>query len=527
MRFIKILLISFISVILILTITFFLTKGLILRKIESTIVKKIENAIGKEIDIGNILYLPPRVIILKNVRIYEKRLPDQGILLGTIYTKFHPVTFIESRQIVVTLKLHGIKKDDIEGSGVFIVESKPFKNILRPFEGFSLNSINISRLNISSPFLDLENLSGLVAFKGNETLVSIAGANVKAGCNFTKIDSDLIKIDKAEFRFFDSYLECEGEIQEFKNPLLLLHGSLSLNTKNISQANPELKNICAYLRPDGMLTNKIYFKGRINEPAGWELGLKASSPTLKIWDYHLKDLSFNLKLDDNVIAIPLLTAYSYGGVLNASFKMDLSGEGLPYSMNFRLKDINVNGLARDSQLKNKNIYGNLDSELFLKSYGQGTITGNGNISISQANLGPMPILSPLLGNIYGVIRYILPGLDSIEISSGSCDFVIENRKIITDNLLLWGDILNIKARGYIDFDKNLNFEVENEFKEIPEQAGDWQKAIVEIVAGFGKFIGRAHLTGTLSKPKWKFEYFSSFKDSIGGKITDVLKDIFE
>ena len=170
-----------------------------------------------------------------------------------------------------------------------------------------------------------------------------------------------------------------------------------------------------------------------------------------------------------------------------------------------------------------------NSELFLKGYGEdtGTITGRGNISISQANLGPMPILSPLLGNIYGVIRYILPGLDSIEISSGSCDFVIENRKIITDNLLLWGDILNIKARGYIDFDKNLNFEVENEFKEIPEQAGDWQKAIVEIVAGFGKFIGRAHLTGTLSKPKWKFEYFSSFKDSIGGKITDVLKDIFE
>ncbi|MCK4463571.1 MAG: hypothetical protein KAU58_04605 [Candidatus Omnitrophica bacterium] len=527
MRFIKILLITLVSAILILTITFFLTKDFILRKIESTIVKKIENVIGKEIDIGSIFYLPPRVIILKNVRIYEKRLPGQGILLDTIYAKFHPVTFIGSRQIVATLKLHGIKKGVIEGDGVFIVESKPFENILNPFKAFSLSTINISRLNISSPFLDLKNLSGLVTFKGNETLVKIAGANIKAGCNFRKIDSDLIKIDEAEFKFFDSYFECKGEIQEFKNPILLLHGSLSLNTKNISRANPELKNICAYLRLDGTLANEIYFKGRINEPAGWELGLKASSPMLKIWDYHFKDLSFNLKLDDNVIAIPLLTAYPYNGVLNSSFKMDLSGEGFPYSMSFRLKGISVNGLAQNSQLKNKNIYGKLDSELFLKGYGQGIITGNGNISVSQANLGPMPILSPLLGNIYGVIRYILPGLKSIEISSGSCDFVIENRKIITDNLLLWGDILNIKARGYIDFDKNLNFDVENEFKEIGREAEDWQKAIVEIVTGFGKFIGRARLAGTLSKPKWKFEYFSGFKKAIGGKISDVLKDIFE
>ena len=308
---------------------------------------------------------------------------------------------------------------------------------------------------------------------------------------------------------------------------MLLHGSLNLNTKNISYASPKLKNICDYLRPDGTLANEIYFKGRINEPAGWELGLKVSSPMLKVWDYHFKDLSFNLKLDNNVIAIPLLTAYPYNGVLNSSFKMDLSGEGAPYSMDFRLKGINVNGLAQDSELKNKNIYGKLDSELFLKGYGGGMITGGGSISISEANLGPMPILSPLLGNIYGIIRYMLPGLKSIEISSGSCDFVIENRKIITDNLLLWGDILNIKARGYIDFDKNLNFDVENEFKEISEEIADWRKTIVEMVAGFGKFIGRARLVGTLSKPKWKFEYFSSFKNVIGGKINDVLKDIFE
>ena len=125
------------------------------------------------------------------------------------------------------------------------------------------------------------------------------------------------------------------------------------------------------------------------------------------------------------------------------------------------------------------------------------------------------------------MRGAIPGLRGVEISGGACDFIIKDRKIMTDNLLLWGNTLNIKARGYIDFDKNLNFDVENELKEMSGTEKDWQKAITGIIAGVGKFMGEARLTGTLSKPKWEFKYFNRFEDALGGKLKEVFKDIFE
>jgi hypothetical protein len=105
--------------------------------------------------------------------------------------------------------------------------------------------------------------------------------------------------------------------------------------------------------------------------------------------------------------------------------------------------------------------------------------------------------------------------------------MIKNRKVATENLVLTGDILNIYAKGYIDFGKALNFVVENEVKQSQDQPDSLQNSIIQVMASFGKMIGKAYLTGTLSKPSWKFEYFSQLQNSLGGQISNALKDIFE
>jgi hypothetical protein len=178
-----------------------------------------------------------------------------------------------------------------------------------------------------------------------------------------------------------------------------------------------------------------------------------------------------------------------------------------------------------------NIYGKLNCEINLQGSGlnSSSIIGDGKILITDANLGPMPLLSPLLGNVYGVIRNLLPGLKSVEIQGAACDFKIQNRKALSNNIYLWGEAIDIRAQGYVDFDTNLNFDVQNEFKEITgAEVSDWQKAVVDTIAAFGKLISKARLGGTLKSPKWEFEYLNQFGSSnVQKQIANVLRGILK
>ena len=102
---------------------------------------------------------------------------------------------------------------------------------------------------------------------------------------------------------------------------------------------------------------------------------------------------------------------------------------------------------------------------------------------------------------------------------------------MTDNLVLWGEALSVHARGYIDFDRNLDFDVENKLIE-PEKAegeeeegDDWRSRIQEIIVGVGKMMSKARLTGTLQKPKWKFQYGGGVGDILKGGLGKTIKDL--
>ena len=124
----------------------------------------------------------------------------------------------------------------------------------------------------------------------------------------------------------------------------------------------------------------------------------------------------------------------------------------------------------------------------------------------------------------------ISGLKQIEITSGSATFYVLNKKIITENLAIWGDVISIQAKGYLGFDKELNFEVENKMnkpKAPQEDVPDWQVGLQEVLIGMGKFLAKSYLTGTLDKPKWKYQYFDGVKNILGGSLGEAFKGIFE
>lgn len=559
MRLVKIISIALISFILIVTAVFFLAKDIIIKRLEKTVVTKIERAINKDIAIGGISYIPSKGVALKNIKIYKKDSSVEEASLKALYINVNLGQLIWSKRVMAVFNVDNLKKGALEADGIFIVKSGGIKNIFAPFESLSLKSISIYRADILSPVIELEKISGDISIdadkvyssaitfyhnqkphnlsfsvKNPKTMpladINVTDGTIDAHVNFMKINQDTFEIKKAYLRLFNSYFDFTGTAEDMKNPVLLLNGSLSFDTQDLVKINPRFKKTYDYLRLEGVLEGEAYMSIPVKGgPAAWDMGLRGRSRKTRIWDYKFYDVSFVAAFKNGVISTPLLTASPYNGSLAANYKIGILEKGLPYVMNLKLDNIDINGLAQDSELKNKNILGKLYSELHLEGSAADnrTMAGKGTINIQDANLGPMPLLSPLVGQAYGALRSVIPNMKSIEISGGTCYFAVQDRKIMTNNLLLWGDALNIRAKGYIDFDKNLNFQVENELKEISAGEEDWQKGIVTLLTTMGKVLGSAYLTGTLKNPKWEFQYFSAVNTSTGESIKNIIKDIFE
>lgn len=244
----------------------------------------------------------------------------------------------------------------------------------------------------------------------------------------------------------------------------------------------------------------------------------------------LSNLRMDTRIKEEMVSVPLLNAHLYNGVLVSSAAMDLRDKRFPYQINCKLSDIDIREIIKNTKLAGKGIKGILFSEFSIQGEGVNpdSMKGPGRIIVKNANLGPMPLLTPLIGNIYGYLQYALPELSKVTITNGLADFYVGNRRLTTNNLTLWGEAISVYAKGYIDFDGNLDFEAENQF-DLSGSSGeeDWQKTLREMMVQFGKMISKARLTGTLEKPKWKFEYLGGMENIFKGGLENILKGIFE
>jgi len=249
--------------------------------------------------------------------------------------------------------------------------------------------------------------------------------------------------------------------------------------------------------------------------------------SLKLGKVEFNDLKGGLSLNDGILNISPLSAGFYDGQFSFDLLSDAGSEMVPFTLNFSAKNVDFKKLTQAVGSGKNKVYGKLDCEFYLKGKAEDekTITGNGNMMISNADLGPMPILTPLLGNIYSALQ-VFPAFEKIKITSAAATFDIKDRKIMTSDLEFCGGELDVIAEGYMDFDGKLNVAFENRLI-LPDSDEDesWQVAIRNFVTSFGKVISKAHLKGTVKEPKWEFEYVDQIKNNIGKNISAFFKNL--
>ncbi|MBN1353219.1 MAG: hypothetical protein JW994_00925 [Candidatus Omnitrophica bacterium] len=537
-------------------------KEVFLKKFKFFLTERLENSTGKGLKIEKIGYTPLKGISFADVTVYENKTRVKSLFHAEhIYAKFPVIKFLKSRVLYLSLGLEGLKMGDARLNGNFGFSLKlPEKSDIRRSMLDSINDVWISGLSVKSNFFDIRKIEGNVSidrktikssgvnfiFNGEPCVLNLEIMDPYGDLSLDlKIDSQtfavMLKADKKEEVY--KITSCKGNLSlstfdltgEFKylkgEPLLSLYGNASLDSKDVTalisgETGEKLKS----LDLEGIFKSSLYFSGNVKHAFLCEIGVKSSSEYLKIRNYKFDNFSMDMRLKDGKLSIPLVNSYPYGGVLVLSATADITDKGVPYHVNCKLSNVNIAALLEDTELKGKGIKGFLSSELDAGGNYKNidSMRGAGRLYIKDGNLGPMPLLTPLVGNIYGYLRGMLPELNRLDITKASADFLISDGKITSDNIMLKDDMIAISAAGYLGFDGSLNFDVENKFIE-PEggKSEDWRANLQNMIMQFGRMISKARLTGTVAKPKWKFEYLGGLQDILKGNLNKALKGIFE
>jgi hypothetical protein len=146
----------------------------------------------------------------------------------------------------------------------------------------------------------------------------------------------------------------------------------------------------------------------------------------------------------------------------------------------------------------------------------GKLSGTGKILVNEGKLWQLNLFKGMGSLLF------TKDFSSIVFSEASCDFLIQDKYIFTENLKMLSDIADLEGNARIGFDSSLdislNVKVEDENAPL---TGTFKDITTAIIGEAGRF-GVIRITGTIKEPKYKFQaavvdIIKGLKDAIFGK----------
>lgn len=244
-------------------------------------------------------------------------------------------------------------------------------------------------------------------------------------------------------------------------------------------------------------------------PMHGELGARvdfhlAGSP-FAWWRFHASNVTATVRWVDEAVTITNLWADFYGGRLQGDLHLDFSSHrDTDMQLQFSLNQIQLAGLMADISNRTNRLEGLLSGHLDARARAGDwkNWNGFGNVELTDGLIWDIPIFglfSPLL-------NAISPGLGNSRAREARGSFVIHNSIIKSDDLLIQATGYNLKYRGTVDFDYQVDARVEAELLRETKMLGP---ALSLFFKPFTKLF-EYRVTGTLAEPKTKPVYIPGF-----------------
>lgn len=406
---------------------------------------------------------------------------------------------------------------------------------------FSIKEANLKLDKQENP---IENISSLIEFnqsgfnwkdtkfkyqganyETSGTLSNFAAPNVKFRLDSTDLSADadinllgkIIKVNQLKGKYFDSQFSVSGEVDNsaLAGTKVDLKGEINLELSNLNKIldkkYPSIKN----MHPAGRMDTQFKLNGNPADFKNCYVQAKLTSNKFSLYGLNVQDLSLDFFQDQKIAKISDIHISFYDGLIEGNGMLNLNSDDLAYQLELKANGIKLEKLKLDTSSKNKTISGTLLGEIKINGFSQdlSKLNGTGKFSISEGKLWELNLLQ-------GVGKLIFASdLGNIEVSECAGDFLIKDKLIYTDKLILKSNIANLSGPVKIGFDNSLNGSLDIEILSNMIPVSGTLKDLTTAIAGEAGIFGVIKLSGTLVEPKYSFK--PAVTNIIKG-LTDII-----
>lgn len=349
-----------------------------------------------------------------------------------------------------------------------------------------------------------------------------------------KFKDKLLTVSNLKGHYLKSIFDVNGRA-DFTNdkPDVVVGGNVTIALADLN-AWPGIKGKLKALSPQGQVT----LNGQANLTAlAWQemgLNLKVNSEKFLLKDHPFQNLNGTIStLPDKKQNIQL-AASLYDGALSLTSRMNLTKTGIPADVSLELIGLNLQRLRENlPNLKNKQLSG----ELSLNSKFNGPLAepnrwqGSGAVKVEDGKLIELEVLKGVWKVLFGSL--ILDDYKNLVFTQGTATFDIAGGKITSNDLTLRSTAVDITAKGNLDFQGNLSFDIIANMKQMPIATATSTKGVpTAVISQLARNAFAIRLTGSISHPKTSykllpFKAVGKTTESIFQGIQGMLEDVLE
>ncbi|QAT16521.1 hypothetical protein BU251_01645 [Candidatus Velamenicoccus archaeovorus] len=349
-------------------------------------------------------------------------------------------------------------------------------------------------------------------FQTSSCVVKAAAQDMMLEAHINKTNNAL-DIPSLKISVKDSQLEGSGQY-DLATAAFHLNAGGDINITDLKEWVPQKAVFEKPVDLNGLCHIQLNAAGPAKEWTSWKINSNITSKAVHVKGFTIKDIALNYTQTAGQGLINFLNFTAYNGPAVIKGRLILNTPRPRYSVTGEIKDLDLNLLKNDiPDLKGKTFYGKLSLQAVADGAGTDpkSISGQGQIVVTDGNIWEFNPLKGLGSFIF------MPRFDTLSFSHATGDFSIKDGWLMTENLDLMGQDVELLVKGRIGFDGTLDLMA---VTQVPT-TGPGQSPIGDVINTAGGMTA-INITGNIQKPQYKLQPITK---NIFNKIQDFLSNI--